>query len=235
MKPRRRPSGQASPRAGGAPQGLPALLATREAVALHLARLLELDPRLEAVYRAAGEVLPRVRAPGFAGLARIVCGQQVSVASAAAIWGRLESLPGGTTPEGFLALRAADLKTVGLSRSKHATLAALAQALAEKRLDLEQVARLPVEAAVAELTRHKGIGPWTAEIYLMFCAAHPDIFPAGDLALRKAVGEAFGIEPCPDRETVAGIAARWAPHRASAALLFWSFYAARRARQAIPV
>jgi len=235
MKPRRKPGGGTSRQTGGVPRPLPALLATQEAVALHLARLLELDPRLEAVHRVAGEVPPRLRAPGFAGLARIVCGQQVSVASAAAIWSRLERLPGGATPEGFLALDAGELKAVGLSRTKHATLSALARALAEQRLDLEQVARLPVEAAVAELTRHKGVGPWTAEIYLMFCAGHPDIFPAGDLALRKAVGEAFGIDPCPDRDAVTAIAARWAPHRATAALLFWRYYAARRARQAVPV
>ena len=78
-----------------------------------------------------------------------------------------------------------------------------------------------------------GIGPWTAEIYLMFCAGHPDIFPAGDLALQKAVGDAFNIDPHPDRRALIAIAAKWAPYRATAALLFWRFYAARRSREGL--
>lgn len=198
-----------------------------------LQSLLRLDPRLAAVHDIAGPFPPRVGKPGFAGLARIVCGQQVSVASANAIWGRLEAKPGGATPRGFLDLGEEGLRGVGLSRNKQRTLQGLAEAIIAGDLDFSVVNGLDAEAAIEQLTRHKGIGPWTAEIYLMFCAGHPDIFPAGDLALQKAVGDAFGIEPYPDRRALMAIAAAWAPHRATAALLFWRFYAALRNREGL--
>ncbi len=198
-----------------------------------LQSLLQLDPRLTQVHKAAGPVLPRISTPGFAGLARVVCGQQLSVASANAIWNRLETQSGVVTPENFLALDETTLRSVGLSRSKHLTLKNMAEIVVAGHLDFAVVHELPADEAVAMLTSHKGIGPWTAEIYLMFCAGHPDIFPAGDLALQKAVGEAFGIDPYPDRRALISIAAEWAPQRATAALLFWRFYAARRNRDGV--
>ncbi|HEY9281740.1 MAG TPA: DNA-3-methyladenine glycosylase [Eoetvoesiella sp.] len=212
---------------------LPERLSSNEAVALHLQSLLRLDPRLSTIHGIAGAFSARIGTPGFAGLARIVCGQQLSVASANAIWNRLEAQPGGSTPEGFLSLGEEGLRGVGLSRSKRSTLRGLAEVVVAGNLDFAAIERLPAEAAIAQLTAYKGIGPWTAEIYLMFCAGHPDIFPAGDLALQKAVGDALGIEPHPDRRALTEIAARWAPHRATAALLFWRFYAARRQREGV--
>jgi len=200
----------------------------------HLVELLKVDPRLDAVYALAGDFPPRVREPGFAGLARIVCGQQVSVASADAIWKRLAALPHATTPGGFLALGEAGLAGVGLSRGKFKTLTALATAVEQGDLDLAHVAGLPGEAALAELTRHPGIGPWTAEIYLMFCAGHPDIFPSGDLALQKAVAHALQL-PALNARQLADLAQAWAPYRATAALLFWRLYAVMRGRQALPL
>src|SRR5690606_8698507 len=122
---------------------------------------------------------------------------------------------------------------VGLSRSKYRTLRGLAEVIVAGGLDFSAVEALGAEAAIAQLTSHQGIGPCAAEIYLMFCAGHPDIFPAGDLALQKAVGDAFGIDPHPDRRALTAIAAKWAPHRATAALLFWRFYAARRNREGL--
>ncbi|PLC49783.1 DNA-3-methyladenine glycosidase [Pollutimonas subterranea] len=208
-------------------------LASEEALAQQLQSLLRLDPRLCQVHDIAGPFSPRISQPGFAGLARIVCGQQLSVASASAIWNRLQAQPGATTPEGFLALDEESICGVGLSRSKYRTLRGLAEVIVAGGLDFSAVEALGAEAAIAQLTSHKGIGPWTAEIYLMFCAGHPDIFPAGDLALQKAVGDAFGINPHPDRRALMAIAAKWAPHRATAALLFWRFYAARRNREGL--
>ncbi|HEY4074060.1 MAG TPA: DNA-3-methyladenine glycosylase [Herbaspirillum sp.] len=208
-------------------------LISEGAVARHLALLLKLDPSLASINDIAGAFPPRIGTSGFAGIARIVCGQQVSVASANAIWSRLEALPGGATPEGFLALGEEGLRSVGLSRAKYRTLAGLAEAVVAGDLDFEATENLPIEAAIAKLTRYKGIGPWTAEIYLMFCVGHPDVFPAGDLALQKAVGDAFGMQPTPSREALIEIAAKWAPHRATAALLFWRFYAARRKREGL--
>jgi len=208
-------------------------LTTQRAVDRHLRQLVELDPRLRAVRDAVGEVPLRSRQPGFAGLARIVCGQQVSVASADAIWGRLQALPGATTPDGFLALGQDGMQGVGLSQGKFRTLTLLANALAAGELDLPAIEAMPAEQAIAALTRHKGIGPWTAEIYLMFCAGHPDIFPAGDIALQKAVGEALTPGRYPDRAQLIGIAAAWSPYRAAAALLFWRFYRHTRQRDGL--
>ncbi|WP_233214006.1 DNA-3-methyladenine glycosylase family protein [Pollutimonas nitritireducens] len=210
---------------------LPDRLASDEALARHLHSLLQLDPRLAKVHDIAGAFSPRISEPGFSGLARIVCGQQVSVASANAIWKRLQAQPDATTPEGFLALGEEALRGVGLSRSKYHTLKGLAEAIVAGGLDFAAVEVLGAEDAIARLTSHKGIGPWTAEIYLMFCSGHPDIFPAGDLALQKAVGDAFNIVPSPDRRALMAIATQWAPYRATAALLFWRFYAARRNRE----
>jgi DNA-3-methyladenine glycosylase II len=204
-----------------------------EVLRQRLQSLLQLDPRLTQVHKVAGPVLPRISIPGFAGLARVVCGQQLSVASASAIWKRLESHSGGVTPESVLALDETMARGIGLSRSKHLTLKNVAEVVAAGQLDFSVVHGLPAQEAIARLTSHKGIGPWTAEIYLMFCAGHPDIFPAGDLALQKAVGDAFGIDPCPDRRALIAIAADWAPQRATAALLFWRFYAARRNREGV--
>lgn len=201
----------------------------------HLEQLLAQDPRLVTVHAIAGEVRPRIRPAGFAGLARIICGQQLSVASADAIWGRLVQSGATGSPAAFLALDADRARAAGLSRGKLQAIDAVARALLEGELDLSATAALPADEAIATLTRHRGVGPWTAEIYLMFCAAHPDIFPAGDLALRRAVGEAFELPADPAAKALAGMAHAWAPWRSTAALLFWRFYAARRHRNALPV
>ena len=101
----------------------------------------------------------------------------------------------------------------------------IAEAVVGGELDFDRVETLPPEAAAAYLTAHKGIGPWTAEIYLMFCSGHPDIFPAGDLALQKAVGHALEMETAPTAKQLIDIAKSWSPHRHAAALLFWKYYA----------
>ncbi|WP_291771653.1 DNA-3-methyladenine glycosylase [Castellaniella sp.] len=197
--------------------------------------MLTLDPHLVPVSRIAGKVAPRTRPAGFQGLARIICGQQLSVQSADAIWARLEDRGGAQSAQAFLDLGLAGVQGVGLSRTKYAYLRAVAQAVASGDLDLAHIVTLPADQAVAAMTRHKGIGPWTAEIYLMFCAGHPDVFPVGDLALRKAVADALALGTEVDVRTLADLAARWAPYRSTAALLFWRFYAAVRQRQGVPV
>jgi DNA-3-methyladenine glycosylase II len=203
-----------------------AKLDSAEALAVHLRALLRRDARLRAVYRTAGPFEIRKTTPGFAGLARVITGQQLSVASARAIWSRFEMLGGALTPEGYLKLSEAAVRGVGFSAGKYRTVRALAEAVVAGRLDIEALELLPAEEAVAALSGIKGIGPWTAEIYLMFCAGHPDIFPVGDLALQKAVGHAFALEARPMGQALAIIAEAWAPHRATAALLFWRYYAA---------
>jgi DNA-3-methyladenine glycosylase II len=201
-------------------------LDSADALARHLAALLKRDARLKAVYKTAGPFQIRRTDPGFSGLAKVICGQQVSVASASAIWSRFAALEGALDPAGYLGLSEEAVRAAGFSAGKYRTVRALAEAMAEGRLDLAALELLPHQEAVETLCYIKGIGPWTAEIYLMFCAGHPDIFPAGDLALQKAVAHAFALESRPVGKVLDEIAEAWAPHRATAALLFWRYYAA---------
>jgi DNA-3-methyladenine glycosylase II len=203
-----------------------AKLDSAEALATHLSALLKRDRRLRAVYRTAGPFEIRRTAPGFGGLAKVVCGQQLSVASARAIWSRFEGLPGALEPAAYLALSEDAVRATGFSAGKYRTLRHVAEAVTEGELDFAALDVLPATEAIEKLTAIKGIGPWTAEIYLMFCAGHPDIFPVGDLALQKAVAHALGLEARPVGNDLVAIAERWSPHRATAALLFWRYYAA---------
>jgi DNA-3-methyladenine glycosylase II len=191
-----------------------------------LRALLRRNPELRPVAKQAGPFEIRLTEPGFAGLARVVCGQQLSVASARAIWRRFAQLPGALDPASYLLLPEAEVRTVGLSAGKYRTVRAIAEAIVTGALNLACAEGMSGDDAVAYLTAHKGIGPWTAEIYLMFCTGHPDIFPAGDLALRKAVGHALAMDHEPTQKEIPAIVARWAPYRHAAALLFWKYYAA---------
>lgn len=192
-----------------------------------------LDPRLSAIRARAGEVPLRRTKPGFASLVSIVVSQQVSVASAAAILRRLTALC-PMTPQ---ALRAADdalFREAGVSRPKQKTLRAAAHAALEGELDLEALCRLDAGEAIMRMSAVHGIGPWTAEIYLLFAAGHPDIFPARDVALQSAVGHALGVEPRPSAARLAVLAESWAPHRGTAARLFWAYYRTMKGREGAP-
>ncbi len=194
-----------------------------------LAALAKLDPRLEAVITRAGPVPLRRREPGFEGLARIIVAQQISVSAANAIWNRFATVLETVTPEHYLAASNDALKAAGLSAPKIRTLSAVAEAAAEGTVDLVGLAALAPEEAHAVITRFPGIGPWTADIYLLFCAGHPDIWPAGDLALQHAVRIAFNLEARPSEKPCRAIAADWAPWRGVAARLFWAYYGAVKA------
>lgn len=196
-------------------------------VAEALAKLIAADPRLRAVAKVAGP-LPLRRRPGeFEGLASIITSQQISNAAADAIWTRLRAAVEPFTAGQFLATPQETLQTAGLSRPKIRTLAGVAEALAGG-LDLDGLQRLPPEEALAALVALKGVGPWTAEIYLLFCCGHPDIFPAGDMALQSAVQHGLGLEQRPTEKPLRAIAAAWSPWRGVAARLFWAYYRARR-------
>jgi DNA-3-methyladenine glycosylase II len=199
-----------------------------EDVAAGLAELKRIDPRLEPVVTIAGPVPLRRRPPGFEGLARIVVAQQVSAQAATSIWNRFEATLGGRVDAAAIAAHDDEtLRGAGLSRPKVVTLRAITAAVSDG-LDLEAVAVAPVVEATEKLTAVKGIGPWTAEVFLLFCAGHPDVWPGGDLALRNAVGDAFGLVERPDEAACRTIAEAWAPWRGVAARLFWAYYAARR-------
>ncbi len=198
-----------------------------------LKHLASKDRRLKPVIRTAGEVGLRRRPPGFPGLARIVVGQQLSIASANAIWGRFEAAFPEMTPEAIDRARAPRFRKAGVSAPKIRTLKAVAAACRDG-LDLEALAEAPAGEAHARLCTVSGIGLWTADIYLLFCLGHPDVFPVGDLALRNAVGEAFGLEPPVAPDELAAMAEAWSPWRSVAASLFWAYYGAIRARTVAP-
>jgi DNA-3-methyladenine glycosylase II len=204
-----------------------------EDVAAGLAFLAKRDRRLRRVIKVAGPVPLRRRPAGFAGLARIVVGQQVSIASAEAIWTRFEKAFPGCAAAVVAAADEAALRAVGLSAPKIRTLHAAAAACLDG-LDLTALAAAPAEEAHARLTVVKGIGPWTADIYLLFCLGHADVFPCGDLALHHAVADAFGLEPPVAVDALAATAERWSPWRGVAARLFWAYYRAIRQRTAVP-
>ena len=209
-------------------------LETTADLAAGLAVLAEADARLAPVIRAAGPLPLRRRPAGFAGLLRVVVGQQVSVASADAIWARCLAVFPEMTPEAIGRARLPRFRRAGLSMPKIRTLRAVAAAC-RNGFDLDGLAAMPAEEAHATLTAVKGIGPWTADIYLLFCLGHPDIFPAGDLALRVAVADAFGLEASPEVKDLAALAAVWSPWRSVAATLFWGYYAARKRSRGLPL
>jgi DNA-3-methyladenine glycosylase II len=185
---------------------------------------------------AAEGVTPqlRKRPPGFEGLAWIVMGQQVSTASAAAIWGRLRAVLEPATPQRFLALPDEDLRAAGLSAGKVRTLRAVATEIIEGRLPLDDLHNLPADEAHSLLTRVKGIGPWTADVYLLFCLGHPDAFPSGDLAVQEAARLAYGLEQRPDAKALTVLAERWRPWRGVAAKVLWAYYRVVKTREGAP-
>src|SRR3954468_2205941 len=149
-----------------------------------IAALVAVAPRFAGIEPAAGPLAWRVRQPGFPGLLRAICGQQISNQAASAIWNRLKAVPGALDPAGLLALDDATLCGVaGLSRPKAAHARSLATACAEGRLDFAALAGMGDEAAVAHIAAVKGLGRWTAEIHLLFAEQRPDVIPSGDLAL----------------------------------------------------
>ncbi len=208
-------------------------LDSAETVASHIDMLVGIDPRLAPVRDFAGPVQPRINPPGFPGIAKVITGQQLSVTSAAAIWSRFENLPGALDPVTYLSLSEDEVRATGFSGGKFRTVRAIAEAMVAGTLDFDHLETLPAEDAVRYLVAHKGIGPWTAEVYLMFCAQHPDVFPAGDLALLKAVHHGLGLDARPTIKDMIGIAAGWMPHRSAAALLFWRYFAVMRDREGI--
>ncbi|MGH6864674.1 MAG: DNA-3-methyladenine glycosylase family protein [Methyloceanibacter sp.] len=179
---------------------------------------------LARVHALAGDPPLRRRAPGFEGLARVIADQQLSTASAAAIWGRLEASVRPFSAAKFLSAPDGDLRRAGLSASKIATLRRVAEAIEAGALDLDGLAEETDETVHARLTALKGIGPWTADIYLLVCLGRADAWSPGDLALQHAVKDALGLDDRPSPKSMIEIAEAWRPWRAVAARLLWSHY-----------
>ena len=191
-----------------------------------LAALGKSDARFTTLLAKAGRPPLRRRVDGFAGLAAIVVAQQLSTASANAIWGRLAAAFDPLDPAAILRARPARLARLGLSAPKIRALKAIAKAVAAEELALSGLAELAADEAHAALTAVHGIGPWTADIYLLSCLGHADAWPAGDLALQEAARVAFALPARPNAKEMQALAESWRPWRAVAARVLWAYYRA---------
>ena len=204
-----------------------ALPPTSAAIAAARISLAERDPTLKRAHAQTPVFEWRVRPGGYEGLFRMIVEQQVSVASAAAIWRRVvEGLDGEVTPQAVLARDVETLRTFGLSGQKAKYGHEIARANADGLIDLDHLERLSDAEAIARLIAIKGVGKWTAETFLMFCEGRQDVFPGGDIALQEAMRWADGATLRP-REKEAYVRAEiWRPHRGVAAHLLWGWYGA---------
>lgn len=198
-----------------------------------IAALIALDPRWVPVLERGGRPPLRRRAGGYAGLAQIIVSQQVSVASAAAIFGRLAAACAPLEPDCLLRLRKDRLVRVGLSQAKIKTLREIARAVEGRQIDLDALADVPADDAHAALVKLHGIGPWTADIYLLACLGHADAWPAGDLALQEAARVAFDLRTRPTTREMGALGETWRPWRAIAARLLWTYYRAVKRREGL--
>jgi DNA-3-methyladenine glycosylase II len=212
-----------------------ALIDSEEALHAAIDRLLIHDRKIaDKLIALGGRPILRRREPGFAGLVWIIVSQQVSTASANAIFKRVEANLKPLSVAAILAADDAALRACGLSMPKMRALRALAEAVERRTLDLNSLALLTAEEAHRALVAVKGIGPWTAEVFLLFCLGHPDAFPAGDLALQEAAKLALGLKRRPDTRALQKIAERWRPLRGVAAHMLWAYYRAlRKGREGI--
>ena len=193
------------------------------------AELIRLEPRFRVAHDAVQGAIPlRLKPPGFATLLSAIVSQQVSTASAAAIWARVEGA-GLVTPEAVLLASDEDLRAVGLSRPKMR----YARALAAGALDFDGLTHLPDAEVLTALTALPGIGVWTAEIYLLFSLGRRDVLPAGDLALQIAAADLFDRGDRLTERELRALGADWAPWRGIAARLLWVWYRARHNREGV--
>ena len=201
-----------------------------------LEHLCKCDSAFGKMTKIAGNVPLRLGRPNFAGLASIIVSQQVSKASADAIFGRLCQMIEPLEAQDFLNAGDAVWKAAGLSRPKQRTLCAISEAVIDGSLDLGGLCELLPDNAMARMVAIKGIGPWTAEVYLLFCAGHADIFPAGDLALQEAIKIGYDLKERPNEKQSRLRAEAWSPWRGVAARLLWQYYRiVREGRDATPV
>lgn len=186
-----------------------------------LEQLCAADPDLAAVEPAAGPLPWRTRPAGFVGLLSAITGQQISNAAAAAIWKRIEALPGALDPASFLRLSDEELRGAGFSRQKLLYGRLLAEAFTDGRLSIEAIDHMSDEDAITTISSVKGLGRWTAEVYLLFAHARRDVFPAADLGLAAAATDIKHLEARPTPKALRQLAEGWRPYRGLAARLLW--------------
>jgi len=182
------------------------------------------DPAIARALKLAGHPEPRIRDRGYRTLLRTIVGQQVSVAAASSMWRKLEAALGeDMPPETLLAADFDSLRACGLSRQKQGYVRSLCELVVSGELDLENLPQ-DDEEAIALLTLIKGIGRWSAEIYLLFAEGRPDIWPAGDLAVQAGIGRIMGLPERPSEKEARALAEPWRPHRGAVAILTWHCY-----------
>jgi DNA-3-methyladenine glycosylase II len=204
------------------------IIETPEDVAEGADWLARAEPRFAHALEATGPLPLRRRPDGFPTLLSAIVSQQVSVAAASAIWGRLEAA-GTVSPEAVAAAPEEVLRGCGLSRQK----IGYAKAIAESGIDFAALREMPDAAVVAELVRIRGIGVWTAEIYAMFSLGRADVFAPGDLALQESAARLFDLEARPGEKALRAMAQAWSPWRAVAARLLWAYYRVEKGREGV--
>lgn len=200
------------------------MVRTSESLTQSLNALAEREQAFARVLDTHGHPEPRASEPGVETLLRTIVGQQVSVAAAASMWTKLAAEVGEDVDPAELLARDFDtLRACGLSRQKQGYARSLCELVAAGALDFDN---LPAddEEAIAQLTRIKGIGRWTAEIYLLFAEGRPDIWPAGDLAVQAGLGKILGLEERPSEKQTRALAEDWRPHRGATAIFTWHCY-----------
>lgn len=223
------------PRTPGTTVAPPPMIASEEVLVAAIEQLKIIDPTVVGRMLAIGGQPPlRKREPGLEGLLGIVISQQVSTSSARAIFGRFRDRFGAFDAAEIAAASDDDLRGCGLSGPKIRTMRAVCETVASGAINLAELVHLPAEEAHARLVAIKGIGPWTADIFLLSCIGHPDILPVGDLALQEAAKLALGLKKRPDQEKLAQLGLRWRPWRAVAARLLWAYYAGVKQRAVDP-
>lgn len=196
----------------------------KRALAKSMAALAAADPDVAEWVAKIGLPAPRIRPRGFEGFLRAIVAQQVSTAAASGIWRRIEEGLGDVAAPALLACDDAKLRGFGLSRQKTAYARGLAAAVADGTLDFEALHHAPDEEAIASITRLKGLGRWSAEIYLLFALQRPDVWPANDLALQEAMRVLKRLRSRPDEKRLRKLGEPWRPHRSAGALFLWHVY-----------
>ena len=200
-----------------------------------LEQLARKSPHIARALKTAGHPAPRTMRPGFDTLIRIIAGQQVSTAAAAGIWAKLTAnCTGAVTPQALIALGESGLRASGFSGQKTRYALGLAEAAASGALDFDRL-HGSEDAIVREtLTAHKGVGNWTADIYLLFGMGRGDVWPAADLGLQAGIQFLHGMKKRPTAKDIEKIAEAWRPHRSSAAVLMWHYYGHQRSQEKTP-
>lgn len=205
---------------------------TKDVLHRHLGALRRRDPHIARAIKETGLPTPRGMDPGFATLIRIIVDQQVSTAAGAAIWRKLETAAGGSiTPRSLHRLGEAGIRANGMSGQKTRYTLGLVEAALSGDLDIDALTEAEDHVIREKLTSYKGIGPWTADIYLMFGLGRPDVWPSGDLGLQAGAHLLMKLRKRPTPEQLDAIGEPWRPYRSSAAILLWQYYGAARPKK----